>query len=144
MKKLISKSSEETKKIAQDFAKELRGGDAILLYGGLGEGKTTFVQGLAEGLGLKERIISPTFIIIREHRLYLKKNVNKFFHIDLYRLESESIEGMGFDEIFSDSSAIVAVEWAEKLGRLSPKKSWKVIMKTIFDNEREIEIDKNE
>lgn len=70
--KYITNSSEETKKIAENFAKKLKGGDIVALYGELGSGKTTFVQGLAKGLGIKKRIISPTFIIVRSYKIEFK------------------------------------------------------------------------
>ena len=63
----IANNSIETQKLAESFVKRLKSGDVLALYGNLGSGKTTFVQGLAKGLGIKKRIISPTFIIVREY-----------------------------------------------------------------------------
>src|SRR5690242_8838831 len=96
MKKIVvTNSFEETQKIGFDFAKTLQGGDVICLYGDLGSGKTTFVQGLAEGLGITQKIISPTFIIVRNYVIpdlirnpeldsRLRGNDNyMFYHIDL-------------------------------------------------------------
>lgn len=70
----ITSSYEETQKLGKEFTKKLQGGDIIALYGELGSGKTTFVQGLAKGLGIKRRIISPTFIIIRSYTLINQKS----------------------------------------------------------------------
>ena len=118
-KVFITNSSKETKKLGRDFAKVLEKGDVLYLYGDLGSGKTTFVRGLAEGLGVKQRIISPTFIITRNY----KSGVMNFYHIDLYRINNEKdIKGLGLEEIINDFSNIVAIEWAEKLKRLMPKK----------------------
>jgi tRNA threonylcarbamoyladenosine biosynthesis protein TsaE len=118
-KKYISKSEEETKKIGESFAHSLRVGDILCLYGDLGGGKTTFVQGLAKGLGISQRIISPTFVLVREHDI----QNGKFYHIDLYRLESRGqIKEIGLEEILNDKNGIVAIEWAERLGDLLPKK----------------------
>ena len=64
-KVFITKTSKETQKLGYDFGKVLEKGDIVCLYGDLGSGKTTFVQGLAVGLGIKQTIISPTFIIVR-------------------------------------------------------------------------------
>src|SRR3989344_3335881 len=108
-KVFITKNFKETQKLGCDFAKVLKKEDIVCLYGDLGSGKTTFVQGLAEGLGIKSRIISPTFIIMRSHEL---KN-GMFYHIDLYRIGSErDLEGLGIEEIINNKSNIVAIEWA--------------------------------
>ena len=118
-KVFITNSSKETKRLGRDFAKVLEKGDVLYLYGDLGSGKTTFVQGLAEGLGVKQRIISPTFIIVRSYKL----EVISFYHIDLYRINNEKdIKGLGLEEIINDFSNIVAIEWAEKLKSLTPSK----------------------
>jgi tRNA threonylcarbamoyladenosine biosynthesis protein TsaE len=115
----VTDNSDQTQKLGRDFAKVLEKGDIICLYGELGSGKTTFVQGLAKGLGISSRIISPTFIIMRSHKLKL----GMFYHIDLYRIESEkNIESLGFKEVINDQRNIIAIEWAEKLGSLSPQK----------------------
>jgi len=132
----ITKNSEETKKLGFNFAKTLRKGDVVCLYGDLGFGKTTFVQGLAEGLGIKKRIISPTFIIVRCYELQTSnfklktqnyssklKSLERFYHVDLYRIGSErDIEGLGLEEIINDKNNIVVIEWAERLRSLMPAK----------------------
>ena len=123
----ITKSSEETQKIAEKIAKGLKGGEVLALFGDLGAGKTTFVQGLAKGLGVKGRIISPTFIILRTYPLRQSlseasplKDKN-FYHVDLYRIESEKeVEEIGLKEILKDRKDIVAIEWAEKIQNILP------------------------
>lgn len=114
----------ETQKLGKDFAKSLEGGDVVALYGDLGSGKTTFVQGLASGLGIKNRIISPTFIIVRNYRIMNHESrIMNFYHIDLYRPENErDIESLGIDEIIGDKNNIVVIEWAEKLKSQMPAK----------------------
>jgi len=94
-----------------------------MLHGELGAGKTTFVQGFVKGLGITERIISPTFIIMRRYG-YDKKFL---YHIDLYRIETlHDIEGLGIQELFDDTSnPFILIEWPEKLEKL-PKKYWDV------------------
>lgn len=142
MKSEISNSSVETQNIAQDFGKTLKGGSVVCLYGELGAGKTTFVQGLARGLGIKNRIISPSFIIVRRYDLGLRNKdlkIKHFYHIDLYRLENENgLEGLGLDEILDDKKSIIAVEWAEKLGKKLPKKRTDIYLESIDDDERQI------
>jgi tRNA threonylcarbamoyladenosine biosynthesis protein TsaE len=119
-KTFATNSFKETQKLGRDFAKTLEKGDIVCLYGNLGSGKTTFTQGLAQGLGIKNRIISPTFIIVRSYELGA---MSSFYHIDLYRMENEKdIEGLGIEEILDSKSSIAAIEWAEKLKDKSPKK----------------------
>ena len=137
----ITKGSEETKNLGQLFAKRLKNKEFIALYGNLGSGKTTFIQGLAKGLGIKRRIISPTFIIIRSYKLD-KKN---FYHIDLYRTKSiNDLLSVGLDEIIQKRSSIIALEWAEKMEGLLPKKRTELYFKYIDENTREIKIKKYE
>src|SRR3989338_4024981 len=124
-KVFITNNFEETQRLGKNFAKNLRAGDVVALYGDLGSGKTTFVQGLAEGLGIKNRIISPTFIIIRMYAISDKRQATsgkKFYHIDLYRVENEKdIEGLGLEEIINNKNNIVVIEWAEKLKSYLPR-----------------------
>ena len=145
-KVFITKNFRETQRLGYDFAKVLRKGDVICLYGDLGSGKTTFVQGLAEGLGVKNRIISPTFIITRCYKLKTQKsnvkttaqNSKLFYHIDLYRIGGNDIRGLGLEEILNDSSNIVAIEWAEKLKNNLPQKRTDIEFFYEKDNVRKI------
>jgi len=125
-KVFITKNSKETQRLGYNFAKTLKKRDVICLYGDLGSGKTTFVQGLAEGLGIKNRIISPTFIIVRSYKVRINDKglmMNDFYHIDLYRTESENdIESLGIEEIINNKNGIAAIEWAEKLKSDLPKR----------------------
>lgn len=131
----VTNSLKETQKLGYDFAKVLEKGDIICLYGDLGSGKTTFVQGLAKGLGVKRRIISPTFIIVRSYKL----GTNSFYHIDLYRTENEKdINKLGLEEIVNDPQNIVAIEWAEKLGNLMPAKRIDIRFSFEKENTRKI------
>ncbi len=110
----------------------------IALYGELGSGKTTFVQGLAKGLGIPHRLVSPTFIIVKKYELNLEK-YKTFFHIDLYRIEKAAdLAGLGLDEIFSDPAAIVAIEWPERMGELLPKERIDIRFKQIDEFKRQI------
>lgn len=138
----LTKNAEQTQSFAENFAKKLHGGDVVLLYGNLGAGKTTFVQGLAKGLGMTHRIISPTFIIVRTYEVEAKNkktNIKKFYHVDLYRLGSEKeIEDIGLVELMQNRENVVVIEWPERLGSLLPKHAWQLYFKTKGENEREI------
>jgi len=113
MKTFKTQSAEETKLLAQDLAKDFLNGGIIALSGDLGAGKTTFAQGFALGLGIEDRIVSPTFLIIRQYPIPKQKNF--FYHIDLYRLESIDLKNSGLEEILTEPSNVVLIEWADKI-----------------------------
>src|SRR5438105_14998949 len=137
----ITNSSEETQKLGINFAKQLKAGDVLALHGDLGSGKTTFVQGIAKGLGINNKVISPTFIVIRQHEISSQKNLQYLYHVDLYRLEDEKdIAGLGVTEIISDSSNITAIEWPEKMGKLLPKKRYNIFFENLDTSKRKITI----
>ena len=121
---IISHSEKETKKIAADFAKKIISG-VIALSGKLGAGKTIFVQGFAKSLGIKEKVISPTFVLIRQHQI--PKTKKTLYHIDLYRLENtQQFSNLGLEELFNDSNNIVLIEWAEKISKSLPRNTIKI------------------
>lgn len=129
-------SSEETKKLAQDFAKKLKGGETIALFGDLGSGKTTFVQGLAKGLEVKEGVTSPTFIILNLHKA--KKGL-ELAHFDLYRLNNEAeLEGIGATDYLGKKNIISVIEWPEKARRLLPKDTIWINFEHVDKNKRKI------
>jgi tRNA threonylcarbamoyladenosine biosynthesis protein TsaE len=112
-KTLTTHSEEETVAVGRELASTLQSGDVVLLVGDLGAGKTAFVRGLAEGLGVEPSdVSSPTFTLIQEYR----GGRVKLVHVDLYRLnDAREIEDLGLDEL--GASAILVIEWAEKLPR---------------------------
>jgi tRNA threonylcarbamoyladenosine biosynthesis protein TsaE len=111
--KLTSDSPLFTKKIGSIFSKFLKAGDLILFTGELGAGKTTFIAGVAEGLGIKENLTSPSFTILN---IYSKNSKKKFVHADFYRLDTISeIENTGIEDYLYDGSYIICVEWGEKI-----------------------------
>ncbi len=120
MQILLSNSEKDTRKIAQNLAKKIDHG-VIALSGDLGTGKTTFVQGFAKGLGIKEKIISPTFVLVRQHKI--PKTNQLLYHIDLYRVENT--QQLGLNEMIK-SDNIILIEWAEKIENLLPKNTLKI------------------
>lgn len=130
-------SAEETREFAKEFAKEFLDGGVIALSGDLGAGKTTFAQGFAEGLGITDRVVSPTFLIIRQYPVSGSKSF--FYHIDLYRMENINLKDSGLEEILSEPSNIVLIEWAEKISGYLPKDVKKLFLKKTGDS-HEIEI----
>lgn len=136
----ITTSDLETQKIGEDFAKELSSGENVFLYGDLGFGKTTFAKGVAKGLNIKSRIISPTFVIVRQHQAQ-QANIKVLYHIDLYRIESQSqLAEVGIKEIMEDTKSVKLIEWPEKIE--SGKHHWEVKLSLSSDNVRTININK--
>ncbi len=119
--RLVSGSPQETKEIGVSLAHLLRGGELICLEGELGSGKTTFIQGLGQGLGVERPITSPTFTLVNEYR----GGRLPLYHVDLFRIGSEmEIRASGLEEFFWDEG-VCAVEWAEKaVGLLPPERLW--------------------
>jgi len=107
-----TRSESETGDVGRRLAATLSAGDVVLLCGDLGAGKTAFVKGLAEGLGVqRDEVNSPTFTIMQEYR----GGRLPLFHVDLYRLsDPREIDDLGLDELAEDG--VLAIEWAEKLG----------------------------
>lgn len=137
MGQFISSSEKETKQIAGKLARQITHG-VIALYGELGAGKTTFVQGFAKALRIKEKIISPTFVLIRQHQI--PKTNKMLYHIDLYRLEeNQDFKELGLEEIINNPNNLVLIEWAEKLTDL-PKETIKISIQKLDSNNRELRI----
>lgn len=125
----------ETEQAGETFARTLRLGDVVLLYGELGAGKTAFVRGMARGLGANsEDVSSPTFTIIQEYAA----PAATLYHVDLYRLEPAEIEDLGLDDML-DAGGIVAIEWAGRWpGR--PRHAIEVRIESADENRRRISV----
>jgi len=145
---IITNSSKETQLFAEKLARNMHGGEVICLYGDLGYGKTTFIQGFARGLGLEGRIISPTFIIMRSYQANSKfqdSRFKNFYHIDLYRINTEQeIIDLGLFELLNNSENIIVIEWPEKMGKLLPKNRIDIIFEYLDEDKRKIVIQENE
>lgn len=129
--KHLSNSEKETFDFAKKFAKKLKGGEVLGLIGDLGAGKTVFAKGLAAGLGIKQKITSPTFVLMKVYPVN-KKSIKNLVHIDAYRLKSErDLEAIGATEYFSDPSSVVLIEWADRVKKILPKnnKEVKILIK---------------
>lgn len=129
-KEYITKNSEETKKLGGTLANEIKNGRVIALTGELGSGKTTFTQGLLKGLGAEGPYTSPTFVIMKEY--------GNVYHIDAYRVGSEDILNLGWEEIISNPKNIVIIEWADRIKDIIPDKAVWIEFKWIEEKERKI------
>lgn len=133
----ITESPEETKLLAESFAKTLKAGTVICFDGELGSGKTTFIKGLASGLGLKDAssVKSPTFVL-----MHIYKTKIPLYHFDCYRLNDlDELENIGFSEFISDSNAISCIEWASRAGNLIPSHAQTLCFKVVGETRRKIE-----
>lgn len=123
---IVSRSAEETKKIAGILAKEIlaskRNSAAIIaLEGNLGAGKTTFAQGFADALGVKEKVLSPTFVLLKIYKTRKAKCAH-LAHLDCYRIGSpKELLHLGLKEIIKDKDAIILIEWADRIRKLLPR-----------------------
>ena len=127
----MSRSPRQTQKIGERLGQAAEPGDVYLLTGELGSGKTCLAQGIARGLGVKEYTSSPSFVLMKEYRGRLV-----MYHMDLYRLDREQeMLDLGLESYFSGDGLSV-VEWAEKLGRLTPKEHLLVTISYHGDEDR--------
>jgi tRNA threonylcarbamoyladenosine biosynthesis protein TsaE len=112
----LTRSEDETMAVARELARSLQAGDVVLLSGNLGAGKTAFVRGLADGLGIDPAdVSSPTFTIVHEYR----GGRLTLYHADLYRLERAATEDIGLEEM-GVSDGVLAIEWPDRLTHALP------------------------
>src|SRR3989338_6022 len=159
---IITKSDKETKKLGEKLAKEiaishkpyaarrkaygLRRGFVVSLDGGLGAGETTFTQGFAKGLGIKETPKSPTFVIMRIYKLNKSNRSDKivefenFIHIDAYRITSKDLKSLGWNELVSGQQNIILIEWGDRVKNILPKNALRIIFKHGHSGSRLIKI----
>lgn len=146
---IITKSDRETKKLGALLAKtiftieqhlmllkllnELAEALVISLEGDLGSGKTTFAKGFAKGLGIRETIQSPTFVIAKIYQIKKQKwtkrknNYQKFIHIDAYRITAKDLPAIGWNEFIKNPQNIILIEWGERVRAALPKNHIKVL-----------------
>ena len=133
---VLSKSTDQTLELGEKLAKHLRKGDIVCLEGDLGSGKTTLIKGIAQGLKIApEKVNSPTFVLMNAYHGRLP-----LYHFDLYRLEAiHEISSIGYEE-FLYGDGVAVIEWAERLGQLTPKEYLRVELKHKSENERSIKL----
>jgi tRNA threonylcarbamoyl adenosine modification protein (Sua5/YciO/YrdC/YwlC family)/tRNA threonylcarbamoyl adenosine modification protein YjeE len=129
----VTKSSQETFDLGVAMAKTLKGGEVIALHGDLGSGKTVFAQGVGYGLGITQKITSPTFLIIKQYPVQ-NHQVTMMYHADLYRTgDIREIREIGLLDMMSEQNCVTVIEWPEKMAELLPEKT---IHKTfLYDGE---------
>jgi len=141
-RRVVVTSVEEMNKVAAEVAVDLQAGQILLLYGELGAGKTTFVQGLAKALGITDRVTSPTFVIASEYTVPSHSSIHTLVHIDLYRLEEgAAVADPAVQDALSRASdphlrsstgsggqagRLTVIEWADRLGEHAPKTAQRI------------------
>lgn len=130
----ITHSPQETRTLARSFSKTLCCGDIILLEGNLGAGKTTFIQGVLEDLGAEKPYTSPTFVIVKTYELKTMNHPEKtnclpatLHHIDTYRISSNDLLNLGWEEMTQEKNSVILIEWPERVRDILPKTT-----KTIY------------
>ena len=120
---ILCRSVEETKRFAFDFAMKIEKGTVISLNGNLGAGKTTFVQGFAEGMGIKQHVGSPTFKLVSE---YIGNKMN-LYHVDCYRLNGvDDFLNMGGETLLLPENGVSLFEWASIIKEILPENVIKI------------------
>jgi len=137
MNRMLTKSAEETRNAGKQLGDSLRPGDIVALRGPLGAGKTVFAQGVAESLGIREPVTSPTYTLISEYEGRMP-----LYHMDLYRLGSpEEFTWLGVQEML-DGTGISLIEWSERAGEELPERTITVSIELEENDNRSITIAK--
>lgn len=124
MKTLASASERQTFNIGKKLSKILHGGEILALYGGLGSGKTSFVKGLAAGLGIKQTVNSPTFVIYKQYPFMIGQKVFHLCHFDLYRIsKARDLDQLGIGELMKSENNVIVVEWPDAIKKLMKNKA---------------------
>ena len=138
---IITTNAQETEKLGETIGLDLKSGKiknrVLAFYGDLGSGKTTFIQGLAKGLGIAKRLLSPTFVFCRQYEL--EKGL--LYHVDLYRIkEVQEAQGLGLEEMFADRESVTLVEWADRIKEMLPRERMDIALEYMDNEQRKITI----
>ena len=125
----VTHSAEQTRRFGRQLARHLRGGEVIALIGDLGAGKTVLVKGMAVGLGIKHRVSSPTFVLMRVYPVQPHKTIRRFVHVDAYRVRhaAELLE-IGLVDYLGQPDTVTVIEWADRVREILPHKTIRVQM----------------
>ena len=132
--------AEDTRTAGAQLAALLAPGDIVLLSGPLGAGKTTLVQGIARGLGVIERVTSPTFQMVREHQCHNDRGISTLHHADVYRITSvDEVWDLALGELVEEAGVAV-VEWGELAASLFGRDVLSVALAVDGDEGRTLEV----
>lgn len=138
---IISHSPDQTRALGAQLGRLLERGDIVLLSGAIGSGKTTFTQGLARALKVREPVGSPTFTLVVEHDGYdAHDHPIRLYHVDLYRIaDAGDAATFGFEDIVNTADGVAVVEWPERAQPLLPAEFLAVHLSWVADTKRQIE-----
>ncbi|MBU1137028.1 tRNA (adenosine(37)-N6)-threonylcarbamoyltransferase complex ATPase subunit type 1 TsaE [Patescibacteria group bacterium] len=137
---IITQNSEETERAGEILAAEILRGEIVAplvigLMGDLGSGKTTFARGFAKGLGVKDKITSPTFVIFKKYLF----SAGNLYHVDCYRIkDAKDLAELDFSETLKLKENVILIEWAEKIKDILPKDTIWMNFKYLDENKRKI------
>ena len=136
----VTHSPEETISLAEKIGRKLHAGDILAYFGDLGAGKTTFTRGLAVGMGLPDRVTSPTFNLVHAYGMPPLQLV----HFDMYRISGEEeLETTGFYD-YAPEESVFAIEWAENIETALPENTIRITFQQLGDNDRRIILEGDE
>ncbi|TSC90696.1 MAG: putative ATP/GTP hydrolase [Parcubacteria group bacterium Gr01-1014_2] len=145
MRSIITEGVKETKKLAAELAKKLTKKKiskalVVALSGELGSGKTTFTKGFSRALEVREKVLSPTFVLIHRHKLQVSRfKFQVLYHIDAYRLKSgKDLLKLNIKEIFNNPKNIVLIEWADRVKKIIPKNATWIHFDHLGENKRKV------
>ena len=143
--KKIFKNEKETLSFAEKFSKTLRGGEVIALVGELGAGKTVFTKGIARGLGIKERVQSPTFLLMKIYKVHSSTGsgykIKNLVHVDAYRLnDATELVDIGILDWIGRADTVTVIEWADKVTELLHRRKIIKIKMELGEKEEERKI----
>jgi len=131
---IFSRSADQTRRFGMRLGRMLQNGDILCFSGDLGSGKTTFIQGIAQGWGSVDQVTSPTFVLVNE---YYRMDGSTLFHMDAYRIDSTlEAEELDIDRMLHQG--VLVVEWAERIDSILPKERLTIKMAWVADEQRSL------
>ena len=131
---IFSRSADQTRRFGMRLGRMLQNGDILCFSGDLGSGKTTFIQGIAQGWGSVDQVTSPTFVLVNE---YYRMDGSTLFHMDAYRIDSTlEAEELDIDRMLHQG--VLVVEWAERIDSVLPKERLTIKMAWVADEQRSL------
>jgi len=140
MEKITTNSDQQTHDYGHDFAGKLKGGEILALQGELGSGKTVFAKGLAQGLGVKQTVNSPTFVLMKVYPAQ-SGNIRNLCHIDAYRLsEGRELISIGAGDYLGNQATVSLIEWPERITDYSLAYTYWLAFKHLDEHTRQITV----
>ena len=135
--KMTTDSPQETEALGECLARQLKGGEVLALFGGMGMGKTAFTRGIARGLDVQEPVSSPTFALVNEYEGRLP-----LYHFDMYRVTSwDDLYSTGFFD-YLENGGVLVIEWSENIEGALPETAVRIVFRRgSGENDREIELE---